>query len=100
MISHAVAALSPKSLIGADGRFETYIRPERGFAAYPTRDDLTLVFAGWPYAEFAASKADLEDNYLKELAPDFAARVRSAASEDRFYGMAVPNYFRSPYGPG
>ncbi len=70
------------------------------FAAVPTHDNLTLVIAGWPYAEFAANKADLEDNYLKELAPDFAARVRSAAREDRFYGMAVPNYFRRPYGPG
>ena len=31
------------------GRFETYIRPGRGFAAWPTNDDLTLVIVGWPY---------------------------------------------------
>src|SRR5664279_1902924 len=85
-----------------DGRFDTYIRPERGFAACPTHDDLTLVVVGWPYAEFAANKSDIEGNYLKtfELAPAFAECVRSAAREDRFYGMAVPNYFRRPYGPG
>jgi len=30
-----------------------------GFAACPTHDDLTLVIAVWPYAEFAANKADI-----------------------------------------
>ena len=57
-----------------DGRFETYIRDKRAFAAVPTHDDLTLVIAGWPYAEFAENKKDIEGNYLKtiELAPDFA----------------------------
>ena len=85
-----------------DGRFDTYIRPERGIAVCPTHDDLTLVIAGWPYAEFAANKADIEGNYLKtlELAPAFADRVHGATREDRFYGMAVRNYFRRPYGPG
>ncbi len=24
-----------------------YVRPNRGFAAWPTNDDLTLVFGGW-----------------------------------------------------
>src|SRR5262245_53300875 len=31
------------------GRFETYIRPSRGFAAVQTNDGLTIVIAGWPY---------------------------------------------------
>ena len=85
-----------------DGRFDTYIRPDRGIAVCPTHDDLTLVIAGWPYGEFAANKADIEGNYLKtlELALAFADRVHGATCEDRFYGMAVPNYFRRPYGPG
>ena len=85
-----------------DGRFDTYIRPERGFAACPTHDDLTLVVAGWPYAEFAANKADIEGNYLKtlELAPAFADRVRGATREDRFYGMAVPTISEGPTARG
>lgn len=33
------------------GRFENYDRPGRGFAAWPTNDDLTLVVGGWPFAE-------------------------------------------------
>ena len=47
-----------------DGRFETYIRGDRGFAAAPTNDDLTLVVGGWPYAEFEANKRDIEGHYL------------------------------------
>jgi 2-polyprenyl-6-methoxyphenol hydroxylase-like FAD-dependent oxidoreductase len=85
-----------------DGRFETYVRPDRGFAAWPTHDDLTLVIGGWPFAEFEANKGDIEGNYLKmlEMAPPFADRVRAATRQDRFVGTAVPNYFRRPYGPG
>ena len=85
-----------------DGRFEIYIRPGRGWAACPTHDDLTMVVAGWPFAEFAANKTDIEGHYLKmfELAPEFADRVRGAKREARFVGTAVPNFFRKPFGPG
>lgn len=88
--------------MSANGQFETYIRPHRGMAAWPTNDDLTMVIAGWPYTEFAANKNDIEGNYFKtlDLVPDFAERVRRGKREDRFYGMAVPNYFRKPFGPG
>jgi 2-polyprenyl-6-methoxyphenol hydroxylase-like FAD-dependent oxidoreductase len=85
-----------------DGRFVTWVRPDRAFAAWPTHDDLTLVIGSWPIAEFEANKRDIEGNYLKmlELAPDFAERVHAATREARFVGTAVPNYFRRPYGPG
>jgi len=68
----------------------------------PTHDDLTLVIAGWPYAEFTENKKDIEGNYLKaiEQAPDFARRLRRATREAPFAGAAVPNYFRKPYGSG
>ena len=84
------------------GRFETYVRPNRGMAAWPTNDDLTVVIAGWPYAEFEANKKDIEGNFLKtyDLAPAFAERLRAGARETRFVGTAVPNFFRKPYGPG
>ena len=82
--------------------FEIFIRPDRGWAALPTNDGLTLLVVGWPYAESTAYKADVEANYLKtlELAPDFAARVAAATREDRFHGGSVPNFFRKPFGPG
>ena len=85
-----------------EGRFATWIRPDRGFAAWPTHDDLTLVIGGWPYAEFHANKHDIQGTYHKmlELAPAFADRIRAATREARFVGTAVPNYFRKPSGPG
>jgi 2-polyprenyl-6-methoxyphenol hydroxylase-like FAD-dependent oxidoreductase len=85
-----------------DGRFETYIRERRGFAAVPTHDDLTMVIVGWPYAEFAENKKDVEGNYLRTigLVPAFADRLRGARREARFAGAALPGYFRKPYGPG
>jgi flavin-dependent dehydrogenase len=85
----------------ADG-FETYDRPDRAFAAWPTNDDLTLVIGGWPFREFAANRGDIEGNYLATLGtvPVFGDRLRGARRESRIVGMAVPNYFRKPYGPG
>jgi 2-polyprenyl-6-methoxyphenol hydroxylase-like FAD-dependent oxidoreductase len=82
--------------------FYTVARPDRGFAAAPTNDGLTMVVVGWPFAERAAYRSDIEGNYLKtlELAPEFAERVRAATREERFSGGASPNFFRKPYGPG
>ncbi len=85
-----------------DGRFEVYIRLDRGWGAAPTHDDLTLVVAGWPFAEWEANKGDVEGNYLAmfEMAPEFADRIHAAKRETRFAGTAVPNFFRRPFGPG
>lgn len=84
------------------GRFETYIRERRGFAATPTHDGLTMVIVGWPYADLAANRKDVEGRYLSAiaLAPAFADRLRGARREARFAGAAVPNFFRKPYGRG
>jgi flavin-dependent dehydrogenase len=85
----------------ADG-FEITVRPDRGWAALPTNDNLTLLVLGWPYAEHSANKHDVEGNYFKtlDLSPSFAERVRAATRVDRFHGSPVPNFFRKPYGPG
>jgi 2-polyprenyl-6-methoxyphenol hydroxylase-like FAD-dependent oxidoreductase len=85
-----------------NGRFETYVRAHRGFAAIPTHDGLTLIVGGWPYAEFEANKQDLDHHHAKlfELAPAFAERVRGARRETRLVGAPTPNFFRKPFGPG
>ncbi len=85
-----------------DGRFEVYLRPDRGFAAWPTNDDLTVLIGGWPFAEFDANKKDIDGNLRMtlDLVPPFAQRVRGAEREARFVGTALPNFFRKPYGPG
>ena len=84
------------------GRFEAYDRGDRVWAAWPTNDALTLVIVCWPYAEFEANRSDVEAHYLKafDRAPAFNERIRAAKREERFFGAAVPNYFRKPFGPG
>lgn len=85
-----------------DGRFETYVRPGCGFAAWPTNEDLTLVIAGRPFAEFPAYRENIEETYMAALGlvPAFAERISAATRETRFVGTAVPNYLRKPHGPG
>lgn len=84
------------------GQFHTWVRPQRGWAAWPTNDGLTLVIGGWPHAEFEANKHDIEGNMLKqfELVPEWAEQVADANREAKWAGAAVPNYFRTPYGDG
>jgi 2-polyprenyl-6-methoxyphenol hydroxylase-like FAD-dependent oxidoreductase len=85
-----------------DGRYETYMLRNRGLAAAPTHDGLTIVIVAWPHSEFAANKHDLERSVLEvmELAPEFAERVRAGRRETRLFSIPTPNYFRKPYGPG
>jgi 2-polyprenyl-6-methoxyphenol hydroxylase-like FAD-dependent oxidoreductase len=85
-----------------NGRFETYVRQYRGFAAAPTHDGLTLIVGGWPNKEFEANKKDVEGHFMKMLglAPAFAERVHRAKREAPFSGASIPNFFRKPYGPG
>ena len=84
------------------GGVEVYVRPDRGWGAFPTNDGLTLIVVGWPYAEADAYKQDIEGNYLKtlELVPEFAERVRQARRAERFTGGSNLNYFRKPFGDG
>jgi 2-polyprenyl-6-methoxyphenol hydroxylase-like FAD-dependent oxidoreductase len=88
--------------LAMDGRFEAFVRPYRSWAAWPTHDGLTLVIGGWPFAERAAHKNDVQRDYngLLESTPAFADRVRAARCETRLVGMSVPNFFRKPFGPG
>ena len=85
-----------------DGRFEAYDRMGRAWAAWPTNDGLTLVVLSWPYAEFEANRDDVARHFFAGLdrEPQFAERVRAGKREERFVGMAVPNFFHKPFGPG
>jgi 2-polyprenyl-6-methoxyphenol hydroxylase-like FAD-dependent oxidoreductase len=84
------------------GRFETYARPEHGFAAVETHDNLTLIVGGWPRALFETKKHDLEASYLAlfDSVPEFAARVHEARRESKIFGAISPNFFRKPFGRG
>jgi 2-polyprenyl-6-methoxyphenol hydroxylase-like FAD-dependent oxidoreductase len=85
-----------------NGELQAYDVPSRGIAAWPTNDGLTLIVICWPFAEFDANKRDIEGAFFRTLdgVPAFAERVRAGRREERFGGMAVPNFFRKPFGPG
>jgi flavin-dependent dehydrogenase len=98
----AWAAYTYWSDLPVDG-MQSVFRPGRaGWGAMPTNDGLTVLIVGWPHAEAAAYRADVEGNYLAtlELVPEFAERVRAANRQERFKGGAVPNFLRTPFGPG
>ena len=90
------------SSLPMEGRYEVHLRPDRGFAAWPTNDDLTVVIAGWPRSELAANRKDIEGNFVAtlELVPDFAARFHAAARETRFVGQSLAGFMRKPFGAG
>jgi 2-polyprenyl-6-methoxyphenol hydroxylase-like FAD-dependent oxidoreductase len=82
---------------------ELYQRPGRAVAAFPTNDDLTMIYVAAPLAEFETFRADVEGHYLKTLSMcgDLGDRVREGARVERFRTTPdLPNTFRFPYGPG
>jgi 2-polyprenyl-6-methoxyphenol hydroxylase-like FAD-dependent oxidoreductase len=83
-------------------RVHIRLRDDRGIASMPTNDGLTLVLVGFPDAQAAAFKADVEASYMRSIDrdPELAERVRGATREERFAGGGVPNFIRKPFGPG
>lgn len=89
---------------GAPGdALEVYVRNHRVILTFPTHDEMTAIFIGWPVEEFHQVRSDIEGNFMEVLAlvPNLAERVRAGRREERFYGSAdLPNFFRKPFGPG
>jgi 2-polyprenyl-6-methoxyphenol hydroxylase-like FAD-dependent oxidoreductase len=82
---------------------ELYQRPGRAVAAFPTNDDLTMVYVAAPMTEFASARADLEAHYLRTLdrCGDLGERVRSGSRAERLRTTPdQPNTFRCSHGPG
>lgn len=79
-----------------------YWRHHRFVLSIPTNDGLTCLVVGRPIEYFQEFSADIEANYHEalEIAPDLAAAVGNSQPVEPYVGMAVPNYFRRPYGPG
>lgn len=80
--------------------FTTVVRGDRGFAAIPTNDDLTLVLVGCPFAHASEFRRDVEASYFEAIKrdPEWADRLSAATREERFTGGGVPNFFRKPAG--
>jgi 2-polyprenyl-6-methoxyphenol hydroxylase-like FAD-dependent oxidoreductase len=89
---------------GTDISGEIYQRPGRAVvAAFPTNDDLAVIFVSVPLADFAGFRTDVEGHYLKilDLCGDLADRVRAGHRAERFRTTPdLPHQFRIPHGPG
>jgi 2-polyprenyl-6-methoxyphenol hydroxylase-like FAD-dependent oxidoreductase len=82
---------------------EQYVRTHEGGAYFPTHDGLTLVATAFPSARFAEVRTDIEGNVRRvhDAIPGLKERLDGARREEEWRGTAgVPNYFRTPYGPG
>ena len=90
------------SNLPADGEFQLYQRGDRGLAAVPTNDGLTVALVAWPIEEFEANRRDLLGNYLLafETDPTLAERIRGATRETRVVGKVMHNFYRQAHGPG
>jgi 2-polyprenyl-6-methoxyphenol hydroxylase-like FAD-dependent oxidoreductase len=72
-------------------------------AAFPTNDDLVMVYMAAPLDEFAAFRADPLGGYLATLdrCGDLGERVRGGARAERLRTTPdQPNVFRRSHGPG
>lgn len=65
-----------------------------------TNDDLTLVWAGVPAAQFG-EPTETFDRVLSEVAPDISASVMGATRVERFrFTTGITSFLRQPFGPG
>jgi 2-polyprenyl-6-methoxyphenol hydroxylase-like FAD-dependent oxidoreductase len=80
-----------------------YRRHGRVILVFPTHDQQTCVYVGWPYEETGAYRADVKGGYLATLglAPDLARRVAAGHQAQAFKGTnKLPNYYRRAAGKG
>lgn len=87
---------------GAD--FQIYERPGGWVAALRTHDDLMLIAAYLPQAQFDRVRRDAMAAYratIEATAPDLWQRLADASITDRLHGTGDQrNFFRRAYGPG
>jgi 2-polyprenyl-6-methoxyphenol hydroxylase-like FAD-dependent oxidoreductase len=78
-------------------------RPGIAVAAFPTNDDLTMVYLAAPLSTFDSFRADIEGSYLAALdrCGDLGERLRAATRAERLRTTPdQPNTFRQSHGPG
>lgn len=82
--------------------FDAHLRPGRVVAGMPTHDGLNCLAVAAPRSEMESFRQDIDGNYRQalQLVDSYADRLGSATRETDYVGMAVPNGYRQPYGPG
>ena len=100
--SRSCAYFAYWSGVPTDG-VEFYRRHGRVILVFPTHDQQTCVYVGWPCDDTDAYRADVKAGYLAtlELAPDLARRVAAGRQVQSFKGTnKLPNYYRRAWGNG
>lgn len=89
---------------GMAGCFEIHEAPGRWIGVVPTNDDLTLVAAYFPQAEYGRVRTDAWHAYreaIRTTAPELYEWVASGTAAERLYGTgAQHNFFRQSVGNG
>ncbi|WP_229833836.1 NAD(P)/FAD-dependent oxidoreductase [Streptomyces xantholiticus] len=83
----------------------TYRKNRRHPFTWPTHDGLTIVGVAWPTNDFPSPGSDEATDRtvidaLADVDPEFAGQVRDTERADRWLTGAVPNFLRTPTGPG
>jgi hypothetical protein len=89
--------------VPVEEEIEGYFLPRRVIPVFPTNDSQVCVFLQWPRAEFRSVRADVEGHVWAAVAqvPRLAERLRAGWRAARLVGTGdLPNFFRTPYGPG
>jgi 2-polyprenyl-6-methoxyphenol hydroxylase-like FAD-dependent oxidoreductase len=81
---------------------EIYSRPGMAIGAWPTGDGLTMTYLARPVGEHADFRRDVEGNFLASLdSVGLGERIKCGERAERYRGTPdLPNFFRTPYGPG
>ncbi|WP_436346818.1 NAD(P)/FAD-dependent oxidoreductase [Natronorubrum sp. FCH18a] len=85
-----------------DRGLEFHWRHHQFVLSIPTNDGLTCLVAGRPMEYYREFSADVERNYHETIAivPVLADAIGKLHPVEPYVGMAVPHYFRRPYGSG
>ncbi|WP_018254314.1 NAD(P)/FAD-dependent oxidoreductase [Salinispora mooreana] len=89
---------------GVPAHLEQYERPGRWIGVIPTNDDLTLIMAYFPQADFHKVRGNVEPAFMEAVrttAPSMYERMAEGRQVEQFYGTGhQENYFRKAFGPG
>ncbi|MEU3659985.1 NAD(P)/FAD-dependent oxidoreductase [Streptomyces sp. NPDC032940] len=83
----------------------TYRGNRRHPFTWPTHDGLSIVGVAWPAADFPSPGSDEATDRtvvaaLADADPEFAEEVREGRRAGRWLTGSVPNFLRTPHGPG
>lgn len=80
-----------------------HARAGRLVLVWPTNDDLTCIYVGWPRDELPVVRRDLAASFHEalELVPGLSETVAAGTRVQRFTGTGdLPNLYRTSAGPG